>query len=188
MFIFLQLFSYFLVHLSACVVSICILNFSLFISSPFFLALCSPFLPAMVSHHAMFAPNAVQLPNPLSVYLIKLLLLRAPLRTHLLSHEQIKLSVTIFKEFLSSPPLLTTLVNLLFSHILHLQQHLSSQRFLCWLLNSLLSCTPSSSVELQHHTLVFLFIFNFLIRQHVHLCQQTADCFGPSYKDFSPSL
>lgn len=93
------------------------------------------------------------------------------------------------KNFLALPPLLTTLVNLLFPHILRLQQHLSSQRFLCWLLNPLLSCTPSSSssVELQCHTLVFLFIFHFLIRQPVHLCQQTANCFGPSYKDFSPS-
>lgn len=91
------------------------------------------------------------------------------------------------KNFLALPPLLTTLVNLLFPHILHLQQHLSSQRFLCCLLNPLLSCTPSSSVELQCHTLVFLFIFHSLIRQHAHLCQQTANRFGPSYKDFSPS-
>lgn len=87
------------------------------------------------------------------------------------------------KNFLALPPLLTTLVNLLFSHILHLQQYLSSQRFLCWLLNSPLSCTPSS-VELQCHTLVILFIFHFLIRQHVHLCQQTANRSGPNYKDF----
>lgn len=50
-----------------------ILSFSLFLSFTFYLVPRSPFLPDMVSHHAMFTPNKAQLPSPLSVYLIKLL-------------------------------------------------------------------------------------------------------------------
>lgn len=112
--------------------------------------------------------------------------LHVPSLTHLLSHEEIKLPVSTFKEFVSSPP--TTYhpaESLLPPHPL-ISSSPAPLRGLRVGFSSLCcpACLAFSAV--QCHTLAFLFIFNFL-RRCVHLCQQTANPFGTSYKDFSES-
>ena len=68
--------------------------------------------------------------------------LHVPPLTHLLSHEEIKLPVTTFKEFLSSPCTYHPCWISSPPTSSHLQQHCSPQRSTCWHLISLLSCTP----------------------------------------------
>lgn len=64
-------------------------------------------------------------------------------RTHLLSHEETRLPVTTFKEFLSSPPTTCHPCWISFPPTSsHLQQHCCPQRSTCWCLISLLSCMP----------------------------------------------
>lgn len=70
------------------------------------------------SRHTMFTPKTCSYQAPYLNTWSNPSSLCAPPVTHLLSHKEINLPVTTFKEFLSSPPLLTTLAESLLPHIL----------------------------------------------------------------------
>lgn len=139
----LWLFSYFLVCLSACVVSNL---YSQFLLVSLFYLLPGPSQPLPARHgvtscHVYTKQSAVAKPliclfdriAPLSVSLWELI-------SYLMNKSSCQSLCS--KNFLALPPLLTTLVNLLSPHILHLQQHRSPQTSPCWLLNSPLSSAP----------------------------------------------
>lgn len=99
----------------------------------------SDLLQRIASYHVYAKWSAVA--KPPSEHLIKSLPSSCPPAN--LSHEEIKLPVTTFKEFLSSPP--TTYHPCWISSpptSSHLQQHCSPQRSMCWRLIFLLSFMP----------------------------------------------